>query len=105
MEKKKIVLLLASLLSFTSCGGGSSNKDKVEHHKESYYEHIDDNYDFYSRDKLTITMMLPEEAGYSDALMSKVEEATNTKINIKSYKSDAYLLPSTPSSSSFTRYT
>lgn len=35
-------------------------------------------------------MMLPEEAGYSDALMSKVEEATNTKINIKSYKSDAY---------------
>ncbi len=90
MEKKKIVLLLASLLSFTSCGGGSSNKDKVEHHKESYYEHIDDNYDFYSRDKLTITMMLPEEAGYSDALMSKVEEATNTKINIKSYKSDAY---------------
>ena len=92
MKKKNLVLLFAGLLSIslTSCNGGGNNKNKVEHHKDDYYEHIDNNYDFYSRDKLTITMMLPTEAGYSDALMSKVEEATNTKIIIKSYNNDAY---------------
>lgn len=88
MKKRNVWLtsLMGFLaLSLISCGSTSGNKDKVEHHKEDYYEKIDDNYDFYSRDKLKITMMLPMEAGYSDALMKKVEEATNIEIVLKEY--------------------
>lgn len=92
MKKNGLFILgLASLMSLglTSCNGGGE-KEKIEHHKESYYEHIDSNYDFYSRDKMKITIMVPTEAGYSDALMKKVEEATNTTIELKKYTTDAY---------------
>lgn len=93
MKKNRLFILgLASLMSLglASCNGGSHNGEKIEHHKESYYESIDSNYDFYSRERMKITMMVPTEAGYSDALMKKVEEATNTTIELKKYQMDAY---------------
>ena len=50
MKKNRLFILgLASLMSLglASCNGGSHNGEKIEHHKESYYESIDSNYDFY----------------------------------------------------------
>ncbi len=103
--KKSTIILIASILAIvvaatviivaagkdcTGFGGGSTKlvrKDRSEYDYQSEY-----NYDFYSRDKLTISVMAPIEEPYSETnnLISKIEEATNTKLNVTFVQNDAY---------------
>lgn len=96
MKKQKSLLLLSSgLLAISllaSCGknNGGNDSGKITHYKEDHYSSIDKNYDFFSRDKLEITMYAQTISGYSTALISEVEKATNTKITVKEFAADAY---------------
>lgn len=80
MKFNKFLALAAVALLATGCGRKDSS-EKIDHKSEDDYE-VDENYDFYSRDRITITMMAPNEEGYSNDLISAIEEATNTTIQM-----------------------
>lgn len=81
MNTKKILILGLIPLLLVGCGR-KDQTERIRHKKEEEYEFIDNNYDFYSRDKITITMMAPKEEGYSNDLIEAIEKATNTEIQL-----------------------
>ena len=81
MNAKKLLLFALVPVLLTGCGRDDTVK-RIRHKTEDEYDFIDDNYDFYSRDKITITMMAPKEEGYSNELIEAIEQATNTDIQL-----------------------
>lgn len=81
MNAKKLLLFALVPVLLTGCGR-NDKIERIRHKTEDEYDFIDDNYDFYSRDKITITMMAPKEEGYSNDLIEAIEQATNVDIQL-----------------------
>ena len=95
--KKIIATALACVTAFSLFSGCRIEVDKGkterrERTPRSEYKQ-DYNYDFYSRDKLTIKIIAPiNEGKYSktDNLIPEIEKATNTKLDVTFVSEDAF---------------
>lgn len=95
--KKIIATVLACVTAFSLFSGcrievNKGKKDRRERTPRSEYQQ-DYNYDFYSRDKLTIKIIAPiNESKYSktDNLIPEIEKATNTKLDVTFVSEDAF---------------
>lgn len=93
MFVKKVVAMLMALstifaaVGFVGCSDGENSTGKlIRKPREEYDYQQEYNYDFYSREKLTIKILAPiETASYSDTenFVPQIEEATNTDLQIE----------------------
>lgn len=101
--KISVAVAAVGLLSLSSCEYRKSRKEKLNRKTIDEYEHVDlpDSYDFYSREKMDVSIFLPWEAGYpyddkcegwSSFLKIKeqMEKDTNTNINFTFFSSSTY---------------
>ena len=101
MKKKRFVKAMALALSCvavlsatTGCRYDAGDDDTKRRERTPRSEYAQDyNYDFYSRDKLTIKIIAPiNESKYSKTnnLIPQIEEATNTKLDVEFVSEAAY---------------
>ncbi len=75
-----------------NCSGDDETTKIVRKDRSEYDYQSEYNYDFYSRETLEISVMAPIKEPFSEDknLVSQIEKATNTKLNITYVKNDAY---------------
>lgn len=95
--KKLIATALAGVTVFSLFAGcrvnvGGNKTERRERTPRSEYAQ-DYNYDFYSRDKITIKILAPINEGKfskTDNLIPEIEKATNTKLDVVFTSEEAF---------------